>query len=190
MSLANLLEALAQAQGELEHAKKESLNPHFRTKYANIASCMDAIRPVFSKYGLSIMQLVLTRDGKHYLRTILGHKSGETVESEMQILTTRDDPQGLGSGITYARRYALMAMVGLASEEDDDDGHAASSPTAEVWNGSYEHKKTLWSICQDLGIQDWAKENKEKLLAMLDVSKPELSKLRAFLKEIRNENLA
>lgn len=124
----NLFKALAAAQGELEHAKKDSLNPHYKSKYADLAACLDAIKGPFAKHGLCVTQLVGHENGVPTLKTILAHSSGEYIESTMVIVTTKNDVHGLGSGITYARRYALCAITGLGADDDDGNG-AAGSPT-------------------------------------------------------------
>lgn len=123
-SIANLADALCKAQGEMEGAKKTSNNPHFRSAYADLESVWDACREPLTKHGLAVIQSPMG-DGDHVvLETMLVHTSGEFIRRKLPIRPTKQDPQGVGSAITYARRYALMAMVGLAPE--DDDGNAAS----------------------------------------------------------------
>jgi hypothetical protein len=123
--LKDLYAALVKAQGQIEGATKERRNDHFKTKYADLASVWDAIRLPLSTNGLCVIQLPETdADGKMVLRSILAHSGGATIETVYPLRPTQDTPQGLGSAITYARRYTLMAMVGVAPE--DDDGNAAS----------------------------------------------------------------
>lgn len=126
-----LATALAKAQGAIEGAKKDNVNPHFRSKYADLASVWDACRAELSKNGLSVIQPVLTVDGRTVTVTRLMHTSGQWIEDGgIPLLLGKEDMQGLGSALTYSRRYGLMAMVGIAPE--DDDGNAASQkPTVD-----------------------------------------------------------
>lgn len=121
--LNELATALAKAQGEMTHAEKTKVNPHFKNNYADIASIIEAIRIPFSKNGLSHVQLPIFLEGKSVLATRMMHSSGQWIESHTPILASKTDAQGFGSGLTYARRYALAAIAGIA--QDDDDGNAA-----------------------------------------------------------------
>jgi len=123
-SLKNLAAALCKAQAEMEGAKKDAKNPHFNSKYADLASVWDAIREPLTKNGLSVVQLPRSIPGGVEVETILLHVSGESLSSVLAVPATKSDAQGFGSALTYARRYSLMAMVGVAPE--DDDGNAAS----------------------------------------------------------------
>jgi hypothetical protein len=116
--------ALAKAQAEIEGAKKDSTNPHFKSSYADLASVWDACRKALTGNGLSVVQGPVSDEGRVGVTTMLMHSSGQWLESTFFMRPTKDDPQGAGSALTYARRYALAAMVGVAPE--DDDGNAAS----------------------------------------------------------------
>lgn len=124
-SVAALADALAKAQADMRHAVKDSVNPHFKTRYADLAAVIDACREPLTKHGLSFVQLPRYEDGRVGVRTMLMHTSGEWVASELLLPVSKQDPQGCGSALTYARRYSLAAVVGIA-QDDDDDGHAAS----------------------------------------------------------------
>lgn len=122
-----LAEALAEVQKEIGSASKSSVNPHFKSKYADLSEVWDAWQKVGPKHGLSITQTTKILDnGSQALVTTLWHKSGENIAGEMLVKPTKDDMQGIGSALTYCRRYALAAMVGIV--QDDDDGNAASEP--------------------------------------------------------------
>lgn len=123
-SIAALAAALAKAQGEMEGAAKANVNPHFKSKYADLASVWDACRAPLSKNGLSILQPVKANGASVTVTTILAHSSGEWIEESLTMTAAQNTPQGVGSAITYGRRYGLAAMVGIAPE--DDDGNAAS----------------------------------------------------------------
>lgn len=123
-----LAEALAKAQGEMEFAKKGSQNPFFKSHYADLASVVQAIKEPLSRNSLAYTQIITSNGTGTYVRTILMHKSGQTLESVMLAKPSKDDMQGLGSAITYARRYALQAICGLSA--DDDDGENAVGRSA------------------------------------------------------------
>jgi hypothetical protein len=126
--IGKLAEALAKAQGVMQNAKKDSENPFFKSKYADLGCIIDAVRKPFADNGLSFSQLVEeSNDDTAVVTTLLLHTSGEWLSSKLKLKPTKTDPQGIGSAITYARRYALSAIAGIASE-DDDDGNKASEP--------------------------------------------------------------
>jgi hypothetical protein len=131
--IAELAAAFALAQAHIEGAKKGNVNPAFRSKYADLASVWDACRKALTDEGLSIMQTPRGRllDAGGWVvevETRLMHKSGQWIADTITVPVGKPDAQGLGSAITYARRYALSAFVGVAPE--DDDGNAASSAPA------------------------------------------------------------
>ena len=125
-NIADLAAALAKAQGEIAAAAKDSLNPHFKSKYADLASVWNACRAPLSKHGLAVIQTTEPTDnGRVRVITTLAHASGQWVRGTLDVAPTQATPQGMGSALTYCRRYALAAMVGVAPD-DDDDGNAAS----------------------------------------------------------------
>ncbi len=132
-SIAALSSALAKAQGEMEGASKDSTNPHFKSKYADLASVWDACRKPLAKNGLAVLQPVTAEGNAVTVTTILAHCSGEWISESLTMTAQQATPQAVGSTITYGRRYGLSSMVGIAP--DDDDGEAAtargfSQPTA------------------------------------------------------------
>jgi hypothetical protein len=129
-SIANLAKALSIVQGKLTYAKKDSANPFFKSKYADLESVWDACRELLAENNLSVMQFPGEFiDGCMSLNTILAHSSGEWIGQEMSVPVTKPDAQGAGSALTYMRRYALAAVVGVV--QADDDGNAASNPTSK-----------------------------------------------------------
>jgi len=116
--------AMHKAQGAIEGAKKGSVNPGFRSKYADLGAVWDACRDALQANGLVVNQFCRVTEAGALLVTRLMHTSGEFIEGEIPLLNTKGDMQGLGSALTYARRYGLAAMVGVCPE--DDDGNAAS----------------------------------------------------------------
>lgn len=117
--------ALAKAQAEIKGAVKDSLNPHFKSKYADLASVWDACREPITKHGLSVVQTLGTEGEGVRITTMLLHASGQWIADDL-IMPAGNTPQTAGSAITYGRRYALAAMVGVAPE--DDDANLASAP--------------------------------------------------------------
>jgi hypothetical protein len=123
-----LISALSKAQGEMKPAIKDSLNPHFKSRFADLASVWEACREPLSKHGLAVIQTMAHQDnGSICLVTTLGHSSGQWIKS-IYPMACKDsnNPQAWGSSITYARRYTLSSIVGIAPD-DDDDGQKAST---------------------------------------------------------------
>lgn len=125
----DLFAALAKAQGEMSSAAKDAKNPHTRSSYASLASVTDAVRGPLAGHGLSITQWPRLEEGSVSVVTVLGHASGQWMRSTISapIDQQRNKVQAVGSTITYLRRYALMAVCGIAP--DDDDGHAGGGQT-------------------------------------------------------------
>lgn len=115
-----LYNALSKTQAEMESAKLNSKNPHYKSNYANLESCIEASRPYLTKNGLCVLQMISTQNDKTFLVTRLAHSSGQFIESSMEIKPARNDMQGLGAAITYARRYAYSSMICLSTGDDDD----------------------------------------------------------------------
>lgn len=124
-----IMAALAKAQGEIGHASKDSANPYFKSKYADLASVWQACRGPLSKNGLAVTQTLDLAGERQVLVTTLGHSSGQWIKSLMA-LPSLAKPQEVGSCVTYYRRYALAAMVGVY--QDDDDAEAVSKPLRTV----------------------------------------------------------
>ena len=120
-----LAEALAAAQLEITDPAKDAVNPHFRSRYADLATVLKTVRPVLARHGIAMTQTTQILDGALVLVTRL-HWRDEELAGYYPINPTKADPQGYGSAMTYARRYALQAIVGVAAD-DDDDGNAASA---------------------------------------------------------------
>jgi hypothetical protein len=115
--------ALLKAKAQFRPAVKDSTNPHFKSKYVSLDAVIDAISEALAANELLLMQPTRVEDAQTILETIIVHKSGQYVSGDYPVHPVKADPQGEGSALTYARRYALMGMVGIAPE--DDDGNAA-----------------------------------------------------------------
>lgn len=121
-----IMTALAKAQGQMQAAITDSSNPHFKSKYADLASVWDACRDPLSKHGLAITQTLDFIGEKQVLITTLGHTSGQWIKSTIALPIQKNGPHELGSCITYCRRYSLASIVGISPE--DDDGNKAQKP--------------------------------------------------------------
>lgn len=134
-SIGNLSKALAKAQGEIGGATKDSTNPHFRSKYADLASVRDAIKGPLSANGIAYVQF--TEGGPDTVKVTTMLTCGEEwMRSTCEMKPVKADPQGIGSALTYLRRYSLMAAVGVAPEDDDGNAASGKHPNQPANNGN------------------------------------------------------
>lgn len=205
MSINELAAALSKAQAEIKGATKDSKNTFFKSSYADLASVWEACRIPLTKNGLAVIQttdvIADTGGDTTLLVTTLVHSSGQYIQGRYPIHPVKNDPQSLGSAITYARRYALQAIVGIAP--DDDDGEAAmgrekanhlhgmverpqtqSVDVAQYVIGFGKHKgKTLGQVEQLAGYVAWVEDNANKTKKPIDGQMKELiENAKAFLK--------
>lgn len=131
LAINELAAALAKAQGKIVGALKDSENPFFKSKYADLASCWDACRAQLSENGLAVIQTTDVIRDTVFVVTTLTHSSGQWVRGILPVKAKDDSPQAQGSGITYARRYALAAIVGVA--QVDDDAESAQGRSAKSY---------------------------------------------------------
>ncbi len=121
----NIASALVRAQRGFAPALKTSTNPHFRSKYVDLAGCVEAVVDALNSAGIALVQRTSEDSTGVTVETVFVHESGEMLEcGKLHVPASKQDPQGYGSALTYARRYSLMAACGIAPE--DDDGNAAS----------------------------------------------------------------
>jgi hypothetical protein len=119
--------AFVKAQADFGPALKSNTNPHFKSRYAGLDACIEAVIDALHKHGIALVQRTLPCESGVTVETVLIHSSGETLSGgPLHVPASKNDPQGYGSALTYARRYSLMATCGIAAE--DDDGNAASRP--------------------------------------------------------------
>lgn len=153
--------ALLKAQSEMSNPKKGATNPFFKSKYADLNAIREAVIPTLNENGISVLQPIVHVDGKNFVKTILFHESGEMLDSLTEIIYNKqNDAQAQGSGISYARRYALQSFVCVGA--DDDDGNKA------VNNASKQKEKATTEILKK------AKDGKftiEQVKAKYEVSK-------------------
>jgi len=177
-SIKELATALCKFQGEVEKIKKTATNPFFKSKYANLADILDIIRQPLSDAGLSFVQFP---KGQHELDTMLMHNSGEWISETYQMTPTKNDPQGLGSVITYQRRYALGAILGLNIDEDDD-GNKASQPVKKEQPKSELSPELEKQLAQSIALIENITDL-EKLKAVWE-NMPELHKVQSFINAV------
>ena len=183
-----LASAMCKAQAEMGGAKKTAKNPFFKSNYANLEEVIHCIREPFANNGLSFMQFPIAAEDRAGVETIIMHSSGEWISNELLLKCSKIDPQGMGSAITYARRYGLQAAVGLPSE--DDDGNAATAATrakkavegitstqksnvmALIAKAEFDPEKTVQAIT-------WAGNGRTEKLD--ELTQPEAAKLIGFI---------
>jgi hypothetical protein len=124
-----LAKAMAGAQASFRHAEKNSTNPHLKSKYADLSAVIDAVREPLSKAGIAYVQLPSVENNVVTVTTRLLHESGQWAEAQLSLVVHKTDIQSMGAAITYGRRYSLAAMLGIASDEEDDA--VAAMPPAE-----------------------------------------------------------
>ena len=126
----SIASALATAQMKMGKALKQSNNPHFRSKYADLGAVADACLPALNEAGIAVIQPTGEDETGRFVETVFIHgESGEKLSCRVPLIVQKNDMQGYGSAVTYARRYGLMTMAGIAPE-DDDGNHAVSAPKA------------------------------------------------------------
>lgn len=151
-SIGKIALSLSKAQGSLKAAVKDATNPHLKSKYANIASVWESCREALTANEIAVIQRPIpVEQAEVRIETVLIHSSGEWISGTIRIPAQQATPQGFGSAITYARRYALMAMVGIAPD-DDDDGEAAMNR-----NGKAQPKQSNSASLLQKAIEDFSK---------------------------------
>jgi hypothetical protein len=123
-----MTDALVKAQSEMSHAVLDQVNPHFKSKFASLKSVIDAVKPALNNNGIAFVQEAVQVDGMTYIETVLyGH--GETLRTgPVPVVADKQNAQGFGSGMTYAKRYSLSMALGVSAESDDDGNAASNAP--------------------------------------------------------------
>ncbi len=198
--------ALVKAQKSFGPALKTSSNPHFRSQYADLSACVEAVIDALNEAGIMLMQRNIPCDSGVTVETVFIHESGESISSgPLHVPASKNDPQGYGSALTYARRYSLMAACGIAPE--DDDGNAASKNKGvrilpvpesrtklapereEAIKEVVKEMRSAWDDgAQTAVLNAWRSitDNEEKI-ALWDELKAD-SKIRSFLKANKTES--
>ncbi len=151
--------ALLNAQGEMSNPKKGATNPFFKSKYADLNAIREAVIPVLNAHGISVLQPIVHFENKNFVKTILLHESGELLESLTEIIYNKqNDAQAQGSGISYARRYALQSFVCVGADDDDGQKAVQNKPNAtkevmqkaKTAGATIEQIKTKYSVAAEL----------------------------------------
>lgn len=175
----NLAKALVSAQKAFAPALKTSTNPHFKSRYASLDACIEAVIDALNANGIALIQKTHECADGVTVETVFLHESGEQFSGGMlHVPATKHDAQGYGSALTYARRYSLMAACGIAPE--DDDGNAASRKAPELSKETIETLKFKLESCKDLSeLQvEWGKMNQAERTALAAVKDEVKGKLK------------
>ena len=187
--------ALVQAQRKFGPLLRDRTNPHFKSRYADLATCLDVVQGPLNECGIALVQMTHDCDSGVIVETVLIHETGEELKvGKLHVPASKQDAQGYGSALTYARRYSLMSALGIAPE--DDDGNAATAappvrqqpqpqPTRSAAPGTLE--PTLAKLLAEFHWPDSHKrEYADKLLSHYStdlgecVQKPEVAKAAAL----------
>jgi len=154
--------ALVRAQAKFNAAVKHSANPAFRSKYADLSACFDAIKGALEQEKLGIMQFAKTGEDFVHVRTQIIHESGQWILSEgLRMPVAKSNAHGIAGGMTYAKRYDLVAMMGLTFADYDDDGNAASGQAEYYDSSNPKHRNRLVSVLEK--VEEIEKERYAKL---------------------------
>lgn len=167
-SIKELAAALCAAQATTQHAVMDSKNPHFKSSFASLVSVANACIPVFNKFGLAVVQLPGYDDGIATVETILTHESGQYISGTAACPVVKKDPQGVGSALTYLRRYSLAALAGIS--QTDDDGNLASQKVPDPEAAALSAK--LRAMLDERG-NDIPEEGLDAALAAFRAQQPE-----------------
>lgn len=173
-----LFAALAKAQGAIENASKNSANPHFKSKYADLAEVLNTIRPEFTANGLSLIQSTGFDGSLVHVTTVLAHSSGGYVTTTASCTPAKSDAQGIGSATTYLRRYSAAAVAGIAQEDDDGNAAAHNRKPEPKQDYAAEAAKIRAAASMDDLAATWAalpKAAHRALTAVKDARKAELA---------------
>lgn len=154
--------AMARAQGEMENAAKNAANPHFKSRYADLAEILNTVRPALAKHGISVVQGQAHEGGSMTVETLLVHQSGQWVRTSFTAAVAKTDPQAIGSAATYLRRYSLAAACGIAQEDDDAEGahgRGAEGQQGQAQQHSRQAPATGEPACPKCGGAMW--DNRE-----------------------------
>jgi hypothetical protein len=167
--------ALVKAQKEFGPALKSSTNPHFRSKYADLAACVEAVIDALNNNGIYLMQLTEEHESGVKVSTVFIHESGEQLSGGSLFMpATKQDAQGFGSALSYARRYSLMAACGIAPEDDDANSAKAPAPRPAA-APKMQGKDTEWQLKitanPDTSFDDWLSVVVEATIFALDTAK-------------------
>ena len=180
-SIKELSAALAKAQGGIKHAGKSAENPFFKSKYADLPAVIDAAKSALSANGLSVTQFTDIDENQNIvLITQLNHSAGEWMRGYYPVKPVKSDPQGLGSALTYARRYAYSAIVGVAATGEDDDGNLASgNHTKQEAKSVFGNAAMRKTFCDNVIKSFESCETIAELSTIMELNKAKFEEMRA-----------
>lgn len=182
-----LFTALAEAQGEIENAAKNAANPHFKSKYADLAEVLNTIRPVFAAHGLSLIQSPGYDGSLASVTTVLAHKGGGYITGTASCVPAKSDAQGIGSATTYLRRYGAAAVAGIAQEDDDGQAAAHGNKPAPVSINYDAWLDAAAAVTDEVGYQKLRGEVLAKFGDVKKVPKPVAAALGAAMNRLQAE---
>jgi hypothetical protein len=177
-TISKIAPALVAAQSEMGNAIKDSTNPFFKSKYADLNSVREACIPIFNKHKIVVLQPTVYIDGKPFVETMLLHESGEFLTGVTEIVFNKqNDAQAHGSGVTYARRYGLQSFANIGC--DDDDGNSASAPAQkqEPKKPFLEKGTEAWKKAVDFMLKGGNISDIKKKYQILEMHENELTEL-------------
>lgn len=197
-SIKELATALSKAQGEVENASKNQKNDHYKNKYADLAEVLNTIRPVFAANGLSVAQFPSYEAPMATVETVLMHSSGEFMSSACSAPVSRADAQGVGSVITYLRRYSLAAVAGIAQEDEDlgAGGNGAGNgqqrqpqsqqPQQPAARQQYSDEQFDANLPQWKKLVEGGKRTHDEIIATVEAKAPMTDKQKKTIRDIKH----
>lgn len=191
----NLAKALSRVQSQLRGAKQDSTNPFFKSQYADLSSVWSACRDLLAENELAVIQTTDVGENHQLIvETTLAHSSGEWISGQIPMLLSKQDPQGIGSAITYGRRYGLSAIVGICPEDDDAEGAMGRekpkvTPKASPKEDKGEILKQVFAIVKEGGYSaELARSIMIRELNVADTKDLSLAQARRFLKLLQDND--
>lgn len=180
---ASIAAALAAAQMQMGKALKSASNPHFKSKYADLASVMDACVPSLNAHGIAVIQPTGEDDLGRYVETVLIHgDSGQDLRCRVPLIIGKNDMQGYGSAVTYARRYGLMSMAGIAPEDDDGNAAVVAAPKHEDrQNITADQFISLQRLIEDAGADEGKMLSYLKLRRLEEMTQAQFATAKSML---------
>jgi len=162
--MSEAVKALIKAQDEMGTPNKDSVNPHFGNRYASLQSVFKAVMPALQSNSFALVQRAGKDDLGHFVETSFQHVTGQSFESRVYLIIDKNNMQGFGSAMTYAKRYGLLGLAGIEPDEDvsDDDGNKASNPPAKKPQEKPQEKPSASKIRD--GLISWIKSKKPEVL--------------------------
>lgn len=178
-SISELTKALVKVQANIKPAVKDANNPFFKSSYADLNSIWDSCRDLLTSNGLAVIQTTAPVENAVVVETVLAHTSGEWISGELFLPLTKQDAQGVGSAITYGRRYGLAAIVGIVADVDDDGNAASKNGNGKVELAHPGQITAIQKMCaaKGLEIKDFILASYPDVKASADLTKAQAQEL-------------